>query len=67
MSNKKKNRIDLGQLYFEIDRIVCSNKLRGEEITKKKLSKIKIGPKETLGEEYAERLIKQYKKHITFS
>ncbi len=62
-----KKRTDISQLYLEIDRIVSCNKLRGEEITKKKLAKIKIGPKETLGEKCAEQIIKKYKTHITFS
>jgi len=65
MSNKK-NRIDINQLYYEIDRIVTCNKLRGEDVTFKKLSKLKIGPKETLGDKHAEMIIKKYKKHITF-
>jgi len=65
MSNKK-NKIHISQLYSEIDRIVSSNKLRGSEVTKRKLAKIRIGPNEFLGDDYAERVIQKYKKYITF-
>ena len=65
MSNKK-SKVNIDKVFYDIERIINSNKLRGEEVTHKKLSNIRIAPGKTLGDADATRIINKYKKFITF-
>jgi len=62
----QKSKVNVADVYSEIEKTVRSNKLRGRDTTKKKIAQISLGSGHKLGNPAAEAVMQRYEKYIKF-